>query len=110
MATFWRFFGLHSIGIQFGRGISKAMSGKLSTFKYLCNLLLRKKNTHLRDSILVKCRVAITLYCLGSDNTLIMIANLFGLGESTTSKIVRECCKVIRVLLKPLVFKKPILV
>ena len=54
----------------------------LSTFKYLCNLLgsvLEKKNTHLRDSILVECRVAIIYYCLGSGNVLIMIADLFGL-------------------------------
>ena len=47
-----------------------------------------KKNTHLRDSILVECRVVIILYRLGSGNTLIMIADLFGLGESTTSIIV----------------------
>ena len=85
----------------------------LSTFKYLCNLLglvLEKKNTHLRDSISVECRVAIILYRLGSGNTLIMIADLFGLGESTTSIIVRECYEAIRILLKPLVFKRPILV
>ena len=89
------------------------MLDNLSTFKYLCNLLglvLEKKNTHFRDSILVECRVAIILYHLGSGNTLIMIAGLFGLGESTTSIIVRECCKAIRILLKPLVFKKPTLV
>ena len=80
----------------------------LSTFKYLCNLLgpiLKKKNTHLRDSILVECRVAITLYRLGRGNTLIIIADLFGLEESTTSKTVRECCEAIRILLKPLVLK-----
>ena len=85
----------------------------LSTFKYLCNLLglvLGKKNTRLRDSVSVECRVAITLYRLGSGNTVIMIADLFGLGESTTSIIVRECCEAIRILLKPLVFKRPTLV
>ena len=58
----------------------------------------------------MECRVAITLYRLGSGKTLIMIADLFGLGESTTSIIVRECCEAIRILLKPLVFKKPTLV
>ena len=72
--------------------------------------VLKKKNTHLKDSILVECKVVITLYCLGSGNTLIIIADLFGLGENTTSIIVRECCEVIRILLKPLVFKKPTLV
>ena len=85
----------------------------LFTFKYLCNLLepiLEKKNTHLRDSILVEGRVAIALYCLGSGNTLIMIVDLFGLRESTTSKIMRECCEAIRILLKLLILKKPTLV
>ena len=81
----------------------------LSTFKYLCNLLgpvLGKRNTHLRDSILVKYRVAIILYHLRSGNTLIMIADLFELEESTTLKILKKCCKAIRILLKPLVFLK----
>ena len=85
----------------------------LSTFKYLCNFLgpiLGKKNTHLRDSILVECRVVIILYHLGSGNTLIRIADLFGLGESITSIIVKECCEAIRILLKPLVIKKTTLV
>ena len=85
----------------------------LSTFKYLCNLLewvLGKKNTHFKNSILVQCRVAIILYYLGSGNTLIVIADLFGLGESTTSIIVRECCEAIRILLKSLVFKRLTLV
>ena len=85
----------------------------LFTFKYLCNLLgpvLGKKNTRLRNSVSVECRVAITLYHLGSSNTLIMIADLFGLRESTTSIIIREYCGAIRILLKPLVFKRPTLV
>ena len=79
----------------------------------MCNLLrlvLGKKNTYLRDSILVEYRVAIIVYHLESDNTLIMIVDLFGLGGSTTSKIVRKCCEAIRILLKRLVFKKSILV
>ena len=85
----------------------------LSTFKYLCNLLgpvLEKKNTHLRDNILVEYRVAITLYRLGSGNTLIMIIDLFGLGENTPSIIVRECCETIRILLTRLVLKRPTLI
>ena len=79
----------------------------------MCNLLgpvLGKKNTHLRDSVSVEYRVVIILYRLESDNTLIMIANLFGLGESTTSIIMKECCEAIRILLKPLVFKRPTLI
>ena len=113
MAALWRFFGLHSIGIRFGRRISKAMSGKsiyIQVFVQSFRAGFGKKNTRLRDSVLVECRVAITLYRLGSGNTLIMIADLFGLGESTTSIIVRECCEAIRILLKPLVFKRPTLI
>ena len=52
-------------------------------------------------------RVAIIIYCLESGNTLIMIVNLFELGDSTTSKIIRECCQAIRILLKSLVFMNP---
>ena len=61
------------------------------------------QHTYLRDNILVKCRVAITQYCLESGNTLIMNDYLFWLGISTTLEIVRECCEAIRILLKPLV-------
>ena len=97
--------------ILLGSGLEEVFQKRcrinLSTFKYLYNLLgpvLGKNNTYFRDSISVECKVAITLYCLGSGNTLIMIANLFGIGESTTSIIVRECCEAIRILFKPLVF------
>ena len=58
----------------------------------------------------MECRVAISLYRLGSGNTLILIVDLFGLEESTTSKIVKKCCEAIRILLKPLIFKKLALV
>ena len=53
-----------------------------STFKYLCNLLrpfLKKEDTLLRQTILMECRVATTLYQLGSRNTLMMIGDFFGL-------------------------------
>jgi hypothetical protein len=57
----------------------------------------------------VEYRVAVILSRLGTGNTLMMVGDLFGLGLSTTSEIVRKCCKAIRIHLKPLVFKKPTL-
>jgi len=91
----------------------KRMRVNISTFNYLCTLLgpiMKKEDTHLRQSIPVECRVAVTLCRLATGNTLMMISDLFGIGVSTTSEIVRECCEAIRIRLKPLVFKKPTLV
>jgi hypothetical protein len=85
----------------------------IPTFKYLCTILgciFKNKDTKTRESILVKYRIAIILSQLETDNTLMMVGDLFGLGLDTTSEIVKECCKAIRIHLKPLVLKKPILV
>ena len=90
--------------VQFQR----RMRVRISTFKYLCALLgpvLRKKDTRIRDSISVETRVAVTISRLGTGNTLVMIADLFKIGVSTASEIVRECCEAIRIHLRPLVFK-----
>jgi hypothetical protein len=95
--------------VQFQR----RMRVKISTFKYLCALLgpvLRKKDTRMRDSISVETRVAVTISRLGTGNSLVMIADLFKIGVSTASEIVRECCEAIRINLRPLVFQKPTLV
>ncbi len=91
----------------------KRLRVSISTFNYLCTLLgpvLKKDDTHLRQSIPVECRVAVTLSRLATGHTLMMIGDLFGIGESTTSKIVRDCCEAIRIYLRPLVFKKPTLI
>jgi len=80
-----------------------------STFQYLCSLLgpvLKKKDTHLRESIIMERRIAIIFSRLATDNSLQMVGDLFGVGLSTTSIIVRECCEAIRIHLRPLVFKK----
>ena len=90
----------------------KRMRVDTSTFHYLCTLLgpiLKKKDTHFRESISVERKIAITLSRLATGNSLQMIGDLFGVGLSTTSIIVRECCKAIRIHLRPLVFKKPTL-
>ena len=87
----------------------KRMRVSTSTFEHLCTLLghvLKKKDTHLRQSISVERRIAITLARLASGNSLQMVGDLFGVGLSTSSIIVRECCEAIRIHLRPLVFKK----
>ena len=73
MAALWRFLDCTLLGSSSEEVFRKRCRVNLSTFKYLCNLLgpvLGKKNTHLKDSISVECRVAITLYRLGRGNTL----------------------------------------
>ena len=108
-----RFFGALSYGVLFGeREFQKQMRVRPSTFQYLCNLLgpvLRNKNTKLRKSITIECRVAVTLSQLATRNILTMTGDLFGIGLNTTSVIVRECCEAIRIYLQPLAFKKAIL-
>jgi len=78
----------------------KRMKVSTSTFQYLCTLLgpvLKKKDTHFRESISVKHRIAIILSRLASRNSLQTIDDLFGVGLSITSIIVRECCEAIRI-------------
>jgi hypothetical protein len=93
----------HSLmGSYSKREFQKRLRVSPSTFKYLCNLLgpaLRKKDTIFRKSITIECRIAITLSQLATGNTLAMIGDLFGIGLSSTSVIVRECCEAIRILL-----------
>ena len=58
----------------------------------------------------MECRVAIIIYCLESGNNLIIIVNLFCLRRNIISKIIRQYCEAIRILLNSLIFKKPNLV
>ena len=71
--------------------------------------VLKKKNTHLRESINVECRIAVTLSRLATGNSLRMIEDVYGIGLNTTSIIMRECCEAIAIQQQPLVFPKPIL-
>ena len=101
---------MHSFRIWFGRSILKVVSGKsmyIEVFVQSFRTSFVKKNTHLRYSISKECRVTLILHCLETGSILIMIVDLFGLGESTTLKIMRECCEAIRILLKPLILKIP---
>ena len=94
------------------REFKRQMRVNKFTFIYLCTLLgpiLKKKDTYLRDSISVECRVAVTLSRLATRNSLRMIGDIYGIGLSTTSKIVRECCEGIKIQLRSFVFLKPTL-
>ena len=54
----------------------------------------------------IEIQVVVTLTRLSTGNTLRMYGEIYGLAESTTSIIIREYCKAIKVLVKPLVFPK----
>ena len=79
------------------------------SFFFLCQFLephIKKKNTQMTKSIDVQTRVAVTLSRLATGNTLSMIGDLYGIAQSTTSIIVRECCKAIKKHLLPRVIEK----
>jgi hypothetical protein len=67
------------------------------------------KNTHLRESISVQCRVAVALSRLTTKKSLTMIGDVYGIGLNITSIIMKECCEAIRIQLRSLVFLKPTL-
>jgi hypothetical protein len=46
---------------------------------------------------------------LGSENTLLACGEIYGVAIGITSINVKECCGIIKTLLKPQVFKKPTL-
>ena len=79
------------------------------TFKYVCQVvrpMLEKSSTRMELGIDVETQVDITLSRLSTGNTLRMCGEMYDLAKSTSSVIVRKCCEVIRVLLKPLIFVK----
>ena len=72
------------------------------TYLYLCNILrpmLEPKGTQMEVEVNVETHVAVTLSRLSTGNTLRICGNTYGLAESTTSKIVRNCCRAVEVLL-----------
>ena len=78
-------------------------------FVYLCEVLrpmLQRGETRMELGIDVETQVVVTLSRLSTGNTLRMCGEIYGLAESTTSIIVRECCEAIKVLVEPLVFLK----
>ena len=108
MGGLWTIFFLDHFEVEF----RKQMRVGPKTFKYLCTLLspvLKKNDTRMRDGILVEKRIVITLSRLATRNSLIMIADSYVIGVSTTSTIVRECCEAMKIHLRLLVFRKPTL-
>ena len=63
-----------------------------NTFKFLCKRLgshLQRKNTHMREKILVESRIPMSLQRVGTRNTLCTLGEVYGVAESTISKIIR---------------------
>jgi hypothetical protein len=80
-----------------------------SIFHYLCSIVapsLAREDTHLRESISLETRVAISLFRLSIGNTLQICGEVYGISRSSTSIIVREFCATIKKHLKPLVIRK----
>ena len=80
------------------------------SFNYLCRELqnyISKQQTHLRETVGVDKRIAITLWRLATNIEYRSIAQLFGLGRSTVCTIVLETCKVITEFLLPKFVKMP---
>jgi hypothetical protein len=67
---------------------------------------LERKNTRVRESILVQTKITMALTQLSSENSLQMCGEVYGIVKSTTSIIMREFCSTIRKHLKPLVTPK----
>jgi hypothetical protein len=69
------------------------------TFRFLCeklDLFLKKKDTRMRAAISVETRIAVSLCRLGTGNRLLLVGEVYGIAQCTTSCIVREFCKVVR--------------
>jgi hypothetical protein len=69
---------------------------------------LKQTNTNMRENILVEARVTMVLARLGSENSLQMQGEVYGIVKSMASIIVGEFCVAIRNHLKPLVIPKMI--
>ena len=62
-----------------------------NTFKFFYEMLgtmyLQRKNTHMRDTISIENRIAMSLQRLGTINTLYTIEEVYGVADSTISEI-----------------------
>ena len=73
------------------------------TFQYLLDSIQNEitcKRTRLRDPVSARCRLAITLYFLGSTSEYRRIANLFGVSTAFVCKCITEVCQAIIKILK----------
>ena len=68
------------------------------SFEKSCTELRRyiqKNKTRFRDPILVEKQVSATLYYFADEDTMRKVANSFGIGKSTVSKIIRRVTQAI---------------
>ena len=66
------------------------------TFMFLCQQVkknIEQKNTHLRDSISVQQRIAVTLWYLATCTEYRTIEHLFGIARSTVCLIIHDICQ-----------------
>ena len=70
-----------------------------STFDCVVNLVeadMRKEHTYFRKTISVQKQAAWALWRLSAGNPYRFVSQVFGVGRSTVSQIVKEFCKTIR--------------
>uniref|UniRef100_A0A336MZF5 CSON010726 protein n=1 Tax=Culicoides sonorensis TaxID=179676 RepID=A0A336MZF5_CULSO len=62
------------------------------TFQFLTEKLdgMKKQDTIFRKAISLEKRIAVALYTLGSSSEFRTVANLFGIGKSTVTKILED--------------------
>ncbi|XP_045179625.2 uncharacterized protein LOC123539178 [Mercenaria mercenaria] len=80
------------------------------TFVHICHILspyINCRNTHLRRSIDVERRVAITIWRLATNIEYRTLSHLFGIGRSTACTIVQKTCQAIVQYLMPHFIKIP---
>ena len=74
-----------------------------NTFKFIWERLgpyLQKKNTHMRETISVESRIAMSLQRLGTGNTLYTVGEVYGMAENIILEVIRIFCKLVRVHLQ----------
>ena len=79
-----------------------------NTSRFLCKSsgpYLKKDETRFRVIVLVQEMVAMSLRKLGSGNGLQRIGDLYGVHKNTLSKIIRECYRVVKKHLQPVLIQ-----
>ena len=69
-----------------------------STFDFIVNLVeadMRKEDTYFPKTISIQKRVACALWQLSTGNSYRVVSNVFGVGRSTVSQIMKEFCKIL---------------
>ena len=69
-----------------------------------------EKNTHMRETISVESRIAMSLQRLGTGNTLYTVGEVYGMAENIILEVIRIFCKLVRVHLQGIFVQFPSLV